>query len=230
MLDSMTSSGCFVVGVGHPVSDEKHIEWRLSFSLQERDMMLSFNPTQHKCYILLKMVKNNIIGRTIGKCMSSYHMKTCMFYIIQNTRSNIWIPANLFLCLNLCLNVLLKWVRCGYCPNYFIKEENMFDRDVHRQVKQPLSYLLDILIQTGPRILLCIDCDNINQYLIHPEPDSIAAVNKHRNKLLILKAVFKMFFRRSLLSCCMKKRGGTSTCLFLNKQLEFVKNDSILSG
>ena len=57
MIDKMANMGCFVVGVGHPTSIERNIEWRLSFSLQERKMMFSMNIVQHKCYVVLKMIK-----------------------------------------------------------------------------------------------------------------------------------------------------------------------------
>ena len=56
MIKKLLSFCVLLVPVGHPHSEEQGKEWRLSTSLQERELMHNLNPTQHKCYVLLKPV------------------------------------------------------------------------------------------------------------------------------------------------------------------------------
>lgn len=56
IIKQLKSYEAFLVSVGHPNSHEKDKEWRISFSLQERYLMLHLNPTQFKCYVLLKLI------------------------------------------------------------------------------------------------------------------------------------------------------------------------------
>ena len=164
----MGDYGCFVVGVGHSSSREQHIEWRLSFSLQERLLMFSLNPTQHKCYVLLKMIKKDIIKAEIGECISSYHCKTCLFYAIEVTPAAIWRPDNLVCCVRLCLMILLTWVVNGVCPNYFIPSENMFEKPQFRANRYRLLELLRALIADDNSIILRLQCDDISNRILQP--------------------------------------------------------------
>ena len=62
--------GCLLVPVGHPNSDEKDLQWRSSFSKQERLLVHQFNSTQ--VYILLKLVKKGDIT-TCKTCILKIH-------------------------------------------------------------------------------------------------------------------------------------------------------------
>lgn len=46
--------GFHIVKIGHPLSIEKDSEWRLSFSLAEKVLVSTFNPTQLKCAVIMK--------------------------------------------------------------------------------------------------------------------------------------------------------------------------------
>ena len=75
------SLGLLMVQACHPKSNEKKCKWRISFSEQERLLVIQFNVTQHiKCYVLLKIFKNKIIKKQIGEdTLTTYYCKTCMF-------------------------------------------------------------------------------------------------------------------------------------------------------
>lgn len=53
-IQENTSLGFFVVKKGHPFSSEKDLEWRISLSLQERNVMFNLSDVQYKCYLVLK--------------------------------------------------------------------------------------------------------------------------------------------------------------------------------
>ena len=45
-ISSIVEFGCHLVPVGHPHSDRKDMEWRISFSIAERTLVWSFNHVQ----------------------------------------------------------------------------------------------------------------------------------------------------------------------------------------
>ncbi|XP_033749039.1 uncharacterized protein LOC117333725 [Pecten maximus] len=84
-------------------------------------------------------------------------MKTILFHAIENTSPMFWQDKNLFYCFWFCINILLGWVRVGFCPNYFIPTNNMFQRKVHGQHQQ---ILLDILYNYSQMKWMCLSVGN----------------------------------------------------------------------
>ena len=166
ILQVCKTLGCLFVPVGHPHSEDHEQQWRISLSHQEKLLVTQFNSVQLKCFILLKMIKKGIILQSNADSLSSYHIKTCMLFLIENTPSKFWKPENLLVCISLCLRKLLKWVDAGYCPNYFIPEENMFDRRVHGTVRQRLLWVLQQLVSADCKFLSDIQCDGLGDRFI----------------------------------------------------------------
>ncbi|MEW8545296.1 MAG: hypothetical protein AB2693_17375, partial [Candidatus Thiodiazotropha sp.] len=154
--------GCFFVQIGHPTSDDKHLQWRLSFSLQERLLVTSFNSVQLKCYILLKMIKKKMIRKKLGgKYLTSYHLKTCVLYMMENSPAEFWTQENLLVCLQQCLHQMLEYVETGVLPNYFIPEENMFDGRVYGQIRIRTCEVLKLILSADFKFLLHIKTDKL---------------------------------------------------------------------
>ena len=162
LLNQLESMGFFLVPVGHPLSNEKIKEWRISLSLQERFLMFKLNPTQHKCYIVMKMIKQDVLFNLVGESsLSSYHIKTCIFYMVENTPDIFWVPENLLACIHCCLSCLNYWAINWVCPNYFLPAENMFDGRLDRQLQQKLASALQTLLSADFKYLPFIQCDNL---------------------------------------------------------------------
>ena len=152
--------GFFLVYVGHPNSQEKHLQWRISFSLQERLLVINFNAVQLKCYILAKMIKKEFIHKPLGeKSLSSYHFKTLMLYMIEETPAEFWAEHNLLYCLHHILKRMLILVERGNCPNYFIPGENMFEGRISEQMQLQLCGLLRRLIDANFKYLVTVTSD-----------------------------------------------------------------------
>lgn len=49
-----------------------------------------------------------------------------MFWCIQTDPEYDWSKENFFECFWKCYKVLLKWGYSGYCPNFFIPQNNLF--------------------------------------------------------------------------------------------------------
>ena len=166
LIDKMKEYGFFLVPVGHSKSRERALEWRISLSLQERLLMFNLSPVQFKCYVLLKLTKKDIIEPMVGEeSLSSYHCKTCLFYMIENTPTEFWRKDNLLTCLMSCLELIADWVKEGVCPNYFIPEENMFDGRLNCQTRPKLEHALSLLIQSNCKFLITIKTDDIGKQI-----------------------------------------------------------------
>ncbi|KAL3882926.1 hypothetical protein ACJMK2_029228 [Sinanodonta woodiana] len=127
--------------------------------------------------------------------LSSYHCKTCLFYLIENTPTAIWQPDNLLLCVEMCLRLLYNWTESTICPNYFIPEENMFQCKVYGHVRgQLLSVLSNLLRQEG-RYLVAISCDNIGQELVRicQIPHMGLESQNHNSTQMLVTSVIFMF-------------------------------------
>ncbi|KAL3859567.1 hypothetical protein ACJMK2_009783 [Sinanodonta woodiana] len=163
---SIQQSGIFVVPVGHTQSPERHLEWRISFSYGEKILVWQFNSTQYKCWLVLKMINKYFIKKMFGeKVLTSYHWKTCMFYMIETTPSVLWQPQNALSCIDLCLMKMCTWVEDCNCPNYFIPAENMFQDKVNGPVQRKLANMLHDLLKQKGRYLTMIPFDGIGQKL-----------------------------------------------------------------
>ncbi|KAL3857808.1 hypothetical protein ACJMK2_012443 [Sinanodonta woodiana] len=167
MIIIIQQTGALLVPVGQNLSQEQHLEWRISISYGEKLLMWLLNSTQYKCYILLKMINKTFIKSVVGdETLSSYHFKTCMFYLIENTPATIWQPENLLLCLDMCLILMYDWIEGEICPNYFIPEENMFQCKIYGHISRQLLRVLSNLLKEKCRYLVRISCDNIGEKLV----------------------------------------------------------------
>ncbi|KAL3860630.1 hypothetical protein ACJMK2_010726 [Sinanodonta woodiana] len=175
-------SGIILVPVGQPISPERHLEWRISLSYGEKILVWQFSSSQYKCYVLLKMINKYLIKPKNGdNVMTSYHCKTCMFYLIESTPATLWQPQNLLICIELCLRKLRTWVEEGNCPNYFIPEENMFLGKVYGHIQSNLVNVLHNLIRQNGKYLTGIPIFEIGQKLIRACQSPVADID-HEQK------------------------------------------------
>ena len=167
LIEQCESLGFIVVSACHPASDEKEFQWRISFSHQERLLVTQFNSVQLKCYILLKIIKKDLIQQEIKEdTLTSYHLKTCMLYILENTPSELWVPENLVGCLIMCLRQTHLWIRDENIPNYFIPGENMLDRITKPELRRKLAARINWTLICDIHDEVCnLQTDNIGFYL-----------------------------------------------------------------
>ena len=167
VVEACKSYGCLFVPKRHCQSKDSRLLWRISPSHQERFLMFNFNSVQHKCYVLLKLIKKDIINPALGsEVLTSYHCKTAMLHLIDMTPSQFWRPDNLLLCLNTALHCLLLWSMDSNCPNFFIPDENMFRWRISRHLLKQLSDELFRLISLDfGSLLRSIKTDHFNHRL-----------------------------------------------------------------
>lgn len=119
---------------------ENKLEWRLSFSQAEPNLVYSITLTQFLCYGIMKIfMKKVLCSKNEESLICSYFMKTVLFWEIQgNTDNTFWSQSNLLNCFSVCFKRLCKCVFDSYCPNFFIPENNMFKNKIDGSICEAL--------------------------------------------------------------------------------------------
>ena len=155
VVDDIIRGGCHFVAIGHKFGKHPDVEWRISFSQAEQKLVYAMNHSQFLTYGLLKCFVKEFNKKLDEKekLLCSYHMKTAIFWAIQQNTIAHWCPQNLLEGFWVCFKILLKWVYDGYCPNFFIPENNMFLNKVHGAAQQSLFTRLHGLYEEG---IICL--------------------------------------------------------------------------
>ncbi|XP_056014771.1 uncharacterized protein LOC125673784 [Ostrea edulis] len=159
VVRDIVRSGCHFVAIGHKLGNHETNEWRISFSLAEQKLVYSMNHCQFLTYGLLKLFLKEVINNGLcdnEKLLCSYHMKTAVFWMIQQNTIPNWCPQNLLKCFWYCFKLILKWVYEGVCPNFFIPENNMFLSNIHGDAQNRLFVRLFGFYEKGLASLLHI--------------------------------------------------------------------------
>lgn len=92
---------------GPEKGDEEGHQWSISFSVQK--IVHSLNHVQFCCYGLMKILLHVVIDvcTETHDTVSSYHMKTVMFHVLEDIHPEFLIIQNIFYCLRICLTRLL---------------------------------------------------------------------------------------------------------------------------
>nr|XP_034333417.1 uncharacterized protein LOC117691426 [Crassostrea gigas]XP_034333418.1 uncharacterized protein LOC117691426 [Crassostrea gigas] len=168
VVNDIVRNGCHFVAIGHKLGNHTDNEWRISFSQAEYKLVCSMNHTQFLTYGLLKLFLKEIINeglRDEDKLLCSYHMKTTVFWAIQQNALPRWCPQNLLVGFWVCFKLLLKWVYEGVCPNFFIPENNMFLSNIYGEAQKALFTRLYRLYENG--IPLLLHSPSIRSYIIN---------------------------------------------------------------
>ncbi|OWF44158.1 uncharacterized protein LOC110458763 [Mizuhopecten yessoensis] len=150
LINQIAQSGCHLVPVGYKMSSGQFLQWRISFATAERKLIHSLTHVQCLVYGLLKYFLKQISGMLEqmldeADILSSYIIKTVIFYAVESTPESIWQEKHTFLCFKICLKILINWVNAAHCPNYFIRTNNMFFGKIHGQNQRKLlDFLTDL--------------------------------------------------------------------------------------
>ncbi|KAH3696750.1 hypothetical protein DPMN_084226 [Dreissena polymorpha] len=171
LLEDAKTCMCFLVPVGHPFSDTKHIEWRLSPNLIERKLMFSLNIVQIKCYVFLKMIKKSLFYNVVEDGITSFHCKTILFYTLERTHAHLWQDCNLAFLVKLCLHTLQRCLKHGVCPHYIIGGVNLFDSKLSVSQRRKMYVFVSSLLKNNLQGFTKIQVDNIGLKLSSNKTD-----------------------------------------------------------
>jgi len=177
----------FLVPQGHPFSEHKHLQWRISTSLWERFLVFDFTAEQQHVYVLLKMIRKSFIKPVVGDNMSTFHMKTAVMFTIESCQPDIWRRDNIIASAVNCLNTLLRWIRIGYCPHFTTYGVNLFHGKLD---KRKLIKLKNVITQIKSHNMWCIYQIQMDMLGFHLLPDiRILDDRRHSNQLKILRGI-----------------------------------------
>ncbi|KAL3855470.1 hypothetical protein ACJMK2_014681 [Sinanodonta woodiana] len=124
-INKIRQHDCHAVAVGDPKSEFRNLEWRISFLLGERELVWSFNDTQIQCYYILKYLLKKHLDALAPDQLSSYHMKTLMFWQCEESDSGIWNSVNLLSCVKKCLEKLKDYIERKELQHFFDRKRNL---------------------------------------------------------------------------------------------------------
>ncbi|XP_057294044.1 uncharacterized protein LOC130622587 [Hydractinia symbiolongicarpus] len=125
-IKKIVKSGCHLVPKSHPLSRTDSTEWRYSFSITaELPLSLTYSKIQRFCYLIVKLLIKHAESLYPEFLVSTYYIKTCMFWISEETPQPEWnerlVGKNVFRL----LDKLIDFISKRNLPNYFIPENNM---------------------------------------------------------------------------------------------------------
>ncbi|XP_071963945.1 cyclic GMP-AMP synthase-like receptor 2 [Antedon mediterranea] len=125
LLNTISDLDCFVVPIGHPGTDSKDNEWRLSFSVAEKKLIHEMCEPYFNCMIALKALKNkHFVPSDPDKPTSfcSYFIKTACLWMCETFPNNDYSLMDL-------IRKILDWLIDCYqqkkLPHYFIPRQNL---------------------------------------------------------------------------------------------------------
>ncbi|XP_061187130.1 uncharacterized protein LOC133195295 [Saccostrea echinata] len=171
LLKDIYKKCCHVVPIGPKFIDSNGLwsvdtlAWRFSFSVAEKRLVNTFNDTQFLVYGIFKLLVKEAFQET-QNILCSYYMKTLLFWCIEETPKERWRKERLVSCIEICFKRLIMWVSNGYCPNYFVRENNMFHGKLDEVERESLVIHLSELYGEGWRCLLtCPSLHNLRDDL-----------------------------------------------------------------
>ncbi|KAK3106375.1 hypothetical protein FSP39_018775 [Pinctada imbricata] len=160
-IDSISRQGCYIVPKSGNTGPHQGLEWAYSFSHVEPILIQSMNDVMFKAYILLKRICSELRGENIvpeetfdeHEILSSYVLKTSLFWEIENTNEGDWVPEKLLHCVRRCLLRLNLWIDDGFVPHYFIRSQNLISRRQSAMERSRISENLTETIRTIDHVL-----------------------------------------------------------------------------
>ena len=143
LVKKIRKEKCHVVPVGDPTSTHPSLEWRFSFLLAERQLIWSFNDTQIQCYYVLKLLIQKYINPTVPDEVSSYHLKTIVFWQSESLGISAWSEDELLHRVRDCLSYLSQCVQDGRLEHYFFRGNNLMKHKLKKSDDR--KFLLDTI-------------------------------------------------------------------------------------
>ncbi|XP_052077443.1 uncharacterized protein LOC127715443 [Mytilus californianus] len=135
-----------VVPVGDPTSDECQLEWRLSFSYVEQELVWSFNETQLNGFVLLKTIFKAFLEPVAKDILSTYHLKTIVLWVCEGGSIKLQ-QTNLIRLLKLCLQMLKECISRRTLKHFIVSNHNLFyHKFENSDLREGLVNIIDCIL------------------------------------------------------------------------------------
>ena len=156
-VQRITSMGCLLVPK-FPQDSKTLLEWRLSFCLVERELMLNLSDIQKRCYLLFKAIWRKFLCPPIGKALQSYHLKNVFLWECESVCQEEWTDEKMVARVTGLLQRLQYNLFTRYCPHYILRKNNLF-----KEIDNSLLFYAGMRVQTAifQSKVVWIDNDNL---------------------------------------------------------------------
>jgi len=164
----------YVVPVGNKSSQEPDIEWRISYTTAEKELVRNMNNGQVKVYVVLKLVQKERL-KPVCKNFTSYIVKNLVFWVLEKSPMSMFTPDTLVDGILSAFVMLKECLERKTLPCYMIAERNLFDERVGEEDIASLSAEVDKIIQEGYVFLLKDHKVSLSMHLNYFYPDKAAS-------------------------------------------------------
>ncbi|KAL3855478.1 hypothetical protein ACJMK2_014689 [Sinanodonta woodiana] len=204
-INKIRQHDCHAVAVGDPTSEFSALEWRISFLLGERELVWSFNDTQIQCYYILKYLLKEYIDKQAPGQLSSYHMKTLMFWQCEESDSCIWNGLSLLSCVKKCLEKLRDYIERKELQHFFDRKrnllfskfENVEEKDrVVGQIEVLLDDIVSPVMQSITEKILVNawnEAENLESFYDAADRIDLGRIKEEASRIKLYKTLYNTF-------------------------------------
>ncbi|VDI27774.1 Hypothetical predicted protein [Mytilus galloprovincialis] len=155
LIHKIKNYGVLFVAIGCTDSPNEETEWRVSFSVAEKQLIYSFSHSQLLCYALMKILLKEVIdtNQFYKDQLCSYFMKTVVLWASEELPVHVWKPANIIFCFQYVIQRLIYFIRIEFLPHYFISDNNILK---HKLTVVQLTSILNLLVEFNYRGIYCL--------------------------------------------------------------------------
>ena len=143
MIETIITHETHLVAIGHPLSEDPTLEWRLSFSFAERYLLQSLSGEQLLSHFLARRILKSV--RQDSDKIPSFFLKTMLLWHCEEKSGSYWQPNRIVFTARDILRRLIEFLRSFNLPNYFVPENNMIDHLPRENVRDFASRLEEAL-------------------------------------------------------------------------------------
>ncbi|XP_061180401.1 uncharacterized protein LOC133188944 [Saccostrea echinata] len=123
-IEKVMSAGCHIVPSAHCKSSQSDIEWKISFSLAEKTLIIEeLSDSQRQCFLLFNMLCVHVISEGM---VTQQHIRSIFFYACENLGTSLWYKNPAY-CVLYLLDQLVDAIKQKFLPDYFVKKNNLLD-------------------------------------------------------------------------------------------------------
>lgn len=162
-MEKIREMKCHVVAVGCHNKSASHLEWRISYTLWERELIWSFRDVQLHCLIILKLLRKYILKK-ISSDITSFHLKNIVFWESVECSYDMLQSNFLITLLRKCTMRLIEAIRKRKLEHFIHRSRNLLDAKLTDDNKrcELINCLNKKLIESKniePLIMKCIEKD-----------------------------------------------------------------------
>ena len=177
----VVSSGFHLVPkVSKSLGSDSSTSFRLSFNTAENLLAQGLTRFQRECFRVFKMYYYEKL-KLEPKVLTTYHLKTVFFWVLERTDGNIWNEENRAYCCMLLLQYLKESLMNETLLHYFIPDNNLFQFLDKKELRKVLTAVEEVMadpVSASGKVIEQIKSFYANFEDRQPDREDIDLVNR----------------------------------------------------